>query len=142
MAKGDAMPDRFWQKVDIKEPDECWLWTGALHGKGYGHFRLDGRIEKAHRVAWVLANGLVPDGLTVDHVAARGCTSKACVNPAHLEPVTNRVNTLRGGNACAVNARMTHCRRGHEFTVENTRIETTGSRRCRTCLALRKAERV
>jgi hypothetical protein len=70
----------------------------------------------------------VPDGLVLDHVKARGCANPSCVNPAHLEPVTQRENTLRGKAAT-----KTHCKRGHLYDEANTGFTTQGHRRCRTC---------
>ena len=71
--------------------------------------------------------------MTVDHVWARGCQFKDCVRIDHLEIVPGPVNTLRGGNPCAVNSRKTNCIRGHEFTPENTMSNGAGGRACRAC---------
>lgn len=99
-------------------PSGCWSWTGGVaggrnDGDRYGVIRVgsttDGtrRQEYVHRAIWVFTNGPIPDGLEVDHVAARGCVSKKCWNPDHLELVTRGENNLR-------KPKMTHCRRGHE----------------------------
>lgn len=85
---------RFWSKVN--KTDTCWLWTGTDNGNNYGRFYLDGKQVYAHRYSYELANGKVPEGLHLDHVVKKGCTSTLCVNPGHLEPVTNRENALRG----------------------------------------------
>ena len=77
--------ERFWAKVD--KTDDCWLWTANRTNAGYGHFWLDRRMVLAHRFAYELLIGPIPDGLTLDHL----CRVRACVNPAHLEAVTNRV---------------------------------------------------
>lgn len=117
---------RFWAKVD-KTPT-CWFWTGAINGHGYGHIKIDGRMLGAHRVSYELAGRSIPEGLTLDHL----CRVRHCVNPAHLEPVTRGVNSLRGVGPLAQKARQTHCLRGHEFTPENTYVWKTG-RICRAC---------
>jgi hypothetical protein len=128
--------ERFWRMVSAQAPDECWEWTGNLSA-GYGTLGLkrDGRwvTTRAHRVSWTIHRGPIPTGLQLDHL----CRNRACVNPAHLEPVTNRVNGLRGVSACAQNARKSHCLRGHEYTPENTRVRSTrygtDGRECRIC---------
>jgi len=101
---------------------------------GYGMFKIRGRTEKAHRVAYYCSHGPIPEGLVLDHL----CRNRGCVNPSHLEPVTNWENVLRGVNFVAGLARQTHCKRGHEFTPENTATHTvTGCRVCRACVKTR-----
>ena len=84
--------ERFWRKVN--KTDRCWLWTGALTGKGYGSFGQTppGGSVLAHRFAYIREFGAIPDGLVIDHL----CRERRCVNPAHLEAVTNRENVVRG----------------------------------------------
>lgn len=118
MALHAGSVERFWAKVDKSGPGGCWLWTAWLSG-GYGRFRVGPRLVYAHRLAYELLVGPIPEGLELDHVRARGCTSKACVNPAHLEPVTHRENVLRGDSPSALLARATHCGRGHELAGPN-----------------------
>lgn len=116
--------------VPEERPDlgPCHLWTGAL-SHGYGYIRIGDRPMPAHRYAWEREHGPVPDGLELDHL----CRTPACVRPSHLEPVTHRVNSLRGESPPARNARMTHCHRGHPFDEENTYWRPDG--RGRHCLA-------
>ena len=121
---------RFWSKVTIAGPDDCWPWTGAsLNEAGYGQFALNGRPHRAHRIAWALTNGPIPSGMVLDHL----CRRRDCVNPVHLEVVTNEENIARGYFFNVRPAAKTHCRNGHEFTADNTRIAPRGYRRCRTC---------
>lgn len=117
---------RLWARVD--KTDDCWVWQGRLAANGYGRVVPDGRDRVVHRVVYELLVGPVAEGLTLDHL----CRNRACVNPAHLEPVTNRENILRGESPTATNARKTHCIHGHEFTEENTYMDR-GRRMCRTC---------
>lgn len=120
-------PERFWEKVDRTQ--SCWIWTGALVN-GYGVIRASGsrRMLKAHRVAYELMVGSIPEGLVIDHL----CRNPACVNPAHLEPVTQRVNVLRGNAPAAQQVHITHCPRGHEYNIENTYWQGR-KRSCRIC---------
>ena len=124
------LSDRFDEKV-IAEAG-CWVWTSARDGKGYGLFWYQGRSVRAHRMAWFLAGLHVPQGLVLDHK----CRNPACVNPAHLEPVTNRENTLRGNNRAVLSARwatITECPRGHPYSPENTYRTKSGTRSCKEC---------
>jgi hypothetical protein len=126
-------PARFWAKV--QKTEGCWEWLGArTKAEGYGVYRLNNRNHVAHRVAYELNIGLIPEGMQIDHL----CRNRLCVNPAHMEVVTNQVNQLRSNGAGGVNARRTHCAQGHEFTPENTYLNPRGDRNCRTCRKLSK----
>ena len=115
----------FWSHVN--KTDTCWIWTAYRDKDGYGRF--GNPNIPAHRWAYQSLNGPIPNGLTLDHL----CRVPACVNPAHLEPVSSRLNTLRGIGISANNATKTHCKNGHEFNATNTRITVDGTRRCRIC---------
>lgn len=121
----------FWDRVLVG--DGCWEWQGYRTRNGYGRFTLaleDGRRNfRAHRVAFELLIGAIPDGLQLDHL----CRNRLCVKTSHLEPVTARENTMRGDAVTAVNARKTHCVNGHEFNDENTYVDRQGNRSCRVC---------
>lgn len=93
-------------------------------------FRHEGRSILAHRFAYELAHGSIPEGMTIDHK----CRVRHCVRPSHLEPVTGKVNILRGESPSAKNARKTHCIRGHPLFGDNLIIRSDNDgRRCRTC---------
>lgn len=116
--------------------DGCWIWAGKKQD-GYGVVRVGGGRQRAHRWAYEQLVGPIPDGQTLDHschnkalaagrCAPGPCRHRACVNPAHLDVVG------RGENARNGAAARTHCKRGHEFTAENTRIRS-GKRVCVAC---------
>lgn len=129
-----AAEDRFWEKVDRSGgPNACWLWLGGTQ-RGYGIFwPTPERSEGAHRYAYKTLVGPIPEGMELDHVRARGCTNTHCVNPAHLEVVTPRINKLRGNGMSARYARATQCLYGHPYDEANTKIRKNGVRRCREC---------
>lgn len=74
----------------------CLIWQGAKTGDGYGAIKVNGRCEYVHRLAYTIANGPIPAGTEIDHVTGRGCRSKACCEPTHLEAVTHAENVQRG----------------------------------------------
>lgn len=120
---------RFWSKVE-RSPG-CWRWTGSPSKGpcgGYGYFKVDGKRRRAHIVSYELLVGPVPKGLVLDHVAARGCTSKMCVNPAHLEPVTRAENARRAREARGRAGDL--CVQGHPFDG----LDSRGYRSCSICL--------
>lgn len=120
-------------------PDECWPWVGARNRDGYGQVSIQGRTVIAHRVLYALWVGPIPARMTVDHL----CRVRHCVNPAHLEAVTKRENTLRGMGFAAVNARKSHCPRRHPFDDDNTYLDPANRRHCRLCtLAAQRRFRV
>ena len=109
--------------------DQCWDWTGSKV-RGYGIFMWRGRNIAAHRFAFELLRGPVPDGLDLDHL----CRRRHCVNPWHLEPVTRRVNLLRGDTIVARQAAQTHCKHDHPLSGDNLYMEPgTNKRHCREC---------
>lgn len=129
--------ERFWEQVQPEPNTGCWLWTGCLaHENGYARFSVFGRQLQVHRWAYEYFVGPIPEGLHLDHL----CRVRSCVNPAHLEPVTNRENALRGISFSAVNAKKTHCVNGHELSGDNLRItRERNGRRGRGCRACNRA---
>lgn len=116
----------FWRNVN--KTDTCWLWTGNMGDHGYGRFWHP--VKRANILAHRFSLSLVEPlrgGLQVDHL----CRTPLCVNPAHLEQVTGSENVRR---QWVVRPRVTHCRQGHAFDADNTITESSGARRCRTCL--------
>lgn len=123
---------RFAAKVDTDGP--CWLWTGYVGNHGYGVFGVDHKTVLAHRYSYERFVGEIPTGLQIDHL----CREKTCVHPDHLEAVTQSENIHRSDCVTAINARKTHCKRGHSLEPPNMylyRHPTAGriERRCREC---------
>lgn len=122
----------------IPEPNSgCWLWVGVTNQYGYGRLS-EGHSKKlsAHRVAYELIKGPIPDGMVLDHL----CRVPCCVNPDHLEPVTHAENCRRGNAGPVAAARqmaITHCPQGHEYSVDNTYVNKRGARQCKTCMRAR-----
>lgn len=88
--------DSFWNRVDRRAPHECWPWTGYRNQNGYGQIsvRVNGKVRviQAHRVVWEWLIGPIPRGRTIDHL----CQNRACVNPSHLNVVSQMENNRRG----------------------------------------------
>lgn len=113
----------------VVDVDGCWVWQGADNGVGYGVIASNGRQTYTHRVAYEFFIGPVPAGLVLDHL----CRVRRCCNPWHLDPVTHRVNLLRGVGVSAVAASRTACPQGHPYDQRNTYRYPNGSRRCMAC---------
>jgi hypothetical protein len=132
----NRLPPRFWNKVERQ--GDCWVWIASNNGKGYGQLcrARTRKMDYAHRLAYEALIGPIPDGLTIDHL----CRNRACVNPAHMEPVTHKVNLLRGVGACAQNAHKTECVHGHPLDGGNLYVHANGWRECRVCRRRSQAE--
>ncbi|MEU1761696.1 HNH endonuclease signature motif containing protein [Micromonospora sp. NPDC005652] len=140
-----TLKERFFARVALPDADGCMLWLGTETRGGYGQIRATGgRRTLVHRLSYEMFVGPIPDGLQIDHrchnedkscLGGRNCRHRRCVNPSHLEPVTNRVNTLRGVGVTAQHARATHCTKSHPLSGDNLRIRPdTGARVCRQCV--------
>lgn len=125
IAFGDPrLPERFWSKVSVNETG-CWVWTAKVrHGYGQFSLKVNGRelSPRAHRHSYAVLVGPIPEGLHLDHL----CRVRSCVNPAHLEAVTQAENNRRAAAA------RTHCPAGHPFSEPNIYFSKRG-RQCRTC---------
>ena len=132
--------ERFWSKVNRHGPipefrpdlGRCWIWEAARTDNGqYGRFYDGHRMAYVHRWAWESVQGPIPEGLHIDHL----CRVTLCVNPAHLEPVTQAENNRRASRL------ITHCLQGHPYDEKNTYTRPQGGRRCRECDRLREKRR-
>lgn len=123
---------RFWAKVEPEPNSGCWLWIGKRDRNNYGRMSWPWKGQVlAHRVAYILASGPIPDGLELDHL----CRLPPCVNPSHLQAVSHSVNMERG-----IWPRRTHCVHGHPFHGDNLSVLPDGERVCRICNRRRNAE--
>lgn len=131
------LPDRFWKSAVPVPFSGCWLWTASTRDGEYGQVHYKGRNTLAHRAFYdALVGGLSPD-LVLDHV----CRVQPCVNPAHLEQVTQLENIRRGLPWLHNNRSKTHCPRGHAYAGDNLVINNRGERVCRACERVRNARR-
>jgi hypothetical protein len=139
-----SLEERFWPRV--VKAEGCWQWIGPKTAKGYGRIFLSkSKPTTAHRVAYTLLVGPIPVGLELDHTCHTKdcrlgdlCPHRACVNVAHLEPVTHDENTKRSNfytydHSKSVRKRKTACKQGHPYTGDNLRFDGKGSQVCRAC---------
>jgi hypothetical protein len=119
---------QFWARVDKR--GDCWIFDTVSRAEGYGSFSLKSKQIGAHRFAYIITHGSIPKGAHIDHL----CRVRACVNPDHLQAVSQKLNMARGQGASAQNALKARCKRGHVFDEANTLLTGEGLyRRCRAC---------
>lgn len=137
------LPASFWNRVTVQD-NGCWTWGKAIQSQGYASCwdYVSRKSKLGHRHAYETTVGPIPDGMQLDHrchtddktcLGGKTCLHRRCVNPAHLEPVTQPENHRRGLSPSAVNGRRTHCVNDHEFTPDNTEFRSDGRRNCIAC---------
>lgn len=128
----------FQERADTADPDACWPWRGQRTHLGYGRWRCNRQTYFAHRISYMHFVGPIPADKVLDHL----CRNPPCVNPRHLEAVSQRENVLRSPiSTFAIKARQTHCAKGHLFDEHNTRPHGKYGRRCRICARNRQNAR-
>lgn len=127
------------KRISPEPMSGCWLWTGKRNPYGYGIVAKKYSEKQAHRVVYEMLRDPIPVHLQADHL----CRVRACVNPFHIEIVSQQVNLARGHGVAARNARKTHCPYGHSYTPENVyrRPGSPNSRECRVCHDARNRSR-
>jgi hypothetical protein len=140
MSEANILPAALLTKFVVAEGG-CWIWTAAVDRHGYGRVSIGGKKGRlAYRYVYELIVGPVESGRELDHL----CRQRACINPAHLEPVSHQENVARGSTGEVNAARQlarTRCKHGHEYGTDNVYVDTRGSRNCRTCLRRNRAKR-
>ena len=135
--------DKFMSFVEVD--NGCWLWRGVKNPQGYGMFSMNSTKVCAHRVSYSLFTAEIPSGLVVDHTChnkdnacsgGHSCVHRSCVNPKHLEAITQRENLWRSSLFDGAKA---HCKHGHLFSLANTMYENGRNRRCKTCYENKKS---
>ena len=115
--KNTPIEEKIFQRVVCDIYTKCWVWIGTISEEGYGIIFLNKKNLRAHRVSYSIFKENIKEKMQINHA----CHNRSCVNPEHLEQVTHAKNGSRE-KANHYNARLTHCRRGHEFSKENTKF--------------------
>lgn len=133
----DQVLERIYEKIEPVPESGCWIWLGATKGEEeYGRIYIGKQRFTLHKLMYELLVGPVPDGLVLDHL----CRVRCCINPYHLEPVTDAVNIYRGKAPGIIRMGSAHCVKGHPWDGKNTRVH--GERRfCRSCERERSTRR-
>lgn len=135
------LPERIRNRIKIV--GTCWIWQGYINKYGYGRASFRGHdgpdVWLVHRITYTVLKGAIPEGLGLDHLIEESiCTSKACCNPDHVQPLSRGANVRKSPNTtCSIHALKTHCPKGHPYS----NLDNVGARRCRKCRAMHEANR-
>ncbi|PXH62351.1 HNH endonuclease signature motif containing protein [Klebsiella variicola] len=136
MTKCNSLPasteSRLLSKVEKDLETGCWIFTGSRLPSGYGILWNGARPTGAHRISFQLYKGEIPAGKEIDHI----CNNRSCVNPAHLQAISHKENIHKSSTLMGVNARKSHCKRGHPLNGENLHITPLGARQCKECMRM------
>ena len=127
-----SIVDRVLTKVEFDNENHCWNWIGAKNWLQYGVLYIKGKFYFAHRLSYMIFKGQIPNGLVLDHL----CRNYSCINPDHLEAVTQGVNASRGTSFSAINKAKKYCPKGHLLEGDNLikSDRDRGKRGCKKCL--------
>ena len=126
----DLVLERFWDKVEVDSISGCWNWMGSKFASGYAQFKLTHtKNVRAHRFAYEVNKGKVPKDFVLDHL----CRNRKCVNPDHLEIVTQKENMIRGNSPPSLNSKKTHCSKNHPLSGDNLYFHNN-KRYCKICI--------
>lgn len=126
-----------------RQEDGCLLWLGDLSKGGYPRYAFMYKKIYVHRWAYEFFVEPIPEGYTIEHLChdpakcrlASSCPHRRCVEPTHLQPMTNAENSMRGGSPVAWKSRQTHCINEHPLEGDNLYVTPDGRRQCRLCRA-------
>jgi HNH endonuclease len=122
-----------------RKPNGCLEWTKQTDHKGYGRIKVDGKMLKTHRFAWTLANGPIPEGMSVLH----HCDNRLCADTEKClflgTKADNNADMKAKGRYVSANKAKTECTNGHEYTEANTYVTPRGNRHCKTCHSIQAA---
>ena len=124
----NVLPDWMLSRIEVAA-NGCWMWTGHKSSAGYGQLPRAIGSRKAHRYAYEVLVGSIPQRMTIDHL----CRCTSCVNPAHMELTSRSENTRRASHLPDRNGAKTHCIHGHALIAGNLVPNRRGKRVCREC---------
>ncbi len=138
MSKNQPVLERFFDKVVINEPTDCWEFVSSISKSNCGRFYYNGKCRDAYKIGYFLLGGIIPEGYDLHHT----CENRLCVNPEHLMPLdrATHITDFTPTHITYKNKRKTHCSFGHPLSGENVIKSDKGVRRCLSCARRRTRE--